>query len=166
MTVEYLNAPVCRHCGSDQLATVEEAVSWRWVDFVRFTDGEGVTRWTTGDDWGDDVGDEVAETVGVACTDCYAEVRGDFGQLITTRSGFARLRERPWIVGLVAYDHSAPDPETGTPFTIRALGNVRATAKTAHLAGVIACRHWNAKHPTPAGALGLSPTVGRVKAAA
>lgn len=103
------NDPVCRVCGSDDLAAVEQAVSWRRVNFV--PDGKG--RWVTGDEWAsDDVGDQSSETIGVACTDCNTETEGDAGQLITTRAAYNRAHPlRPWwvIVERLHADRTARD---------------------------------------------------------
>lgn len=59
--------PVCRHCGSDDLASVEVAGYWQSVSIV--PDDDADDPWTTGDDWSShDSSDGV--TVGVVCRSC------------------------------------------------------------------------------------------------
>lgn len=119
MSVEELNKPVCRHCGSEEIHSIERATSWRYVDWVyspgspdREVDGGIVPGqrpgWYTGDDWGDDVGDADAESVGIACGGCYAEIWFEQGQsskdLITTRGAYNRAHPvRRWKVTLTTW---------------------------------------------------------------
>jgi hypothetical protein len=147
-------APVCRHCGSDELHAVERSVSWRYVDWqyspatpARVTpDGYTVPAtlagWYTGEEWGDDVGDSDSTTVGIVCGACYAQVGDDdgsadfdAGELITTRGAYIRTHPvRRWRVkvrriktpGDPGYEWGPPDAN-GYRTTIQARPRVAPT---------------------------------------
>lgn len=63
------NEIVCRHCGSNDLASIEKSIDWQRVTFVKTDDGIEVQD----DTWGDIVGDSSSETIGAVCIRCYAE---------------------------------------------------------------------------------------------
>lgn len=60
---------VCRHCGSNDLASIEKSIDWQRVTFVKTDDGIEVKD----DSWGDMIGDRTSETIGAVCIRCYAE---------------------------------------------------------------------------------------------
>lgn len=109
MTTETLNAPVCRHCGSTALASVERSVYTRSVEFVHGPDG-----WERDDDTWDDSDDGgESESIGVACQSCYAQEEAP-DDIITTRAAYNRAHPaRDWWVIVERYQGTGPTYERG-----------------------------------------------------
>lgn len=109
-----LLAPVCRHCGNDELHSIEKQISWQRVNWICHPE----IGWVTGEEWGDTVGDSSSDSVGIACGYCYAEEadfsgggKWDAGALIVTREEYEATHPvltwivnverlvRPWALG-------------------------------------------------------------------
>ena len=151
--IEDLNKPVCRNCGSGELASIEVTISTRPVDFEPYP----IIGWAPGDDWGDGESGE-GQHAGVVCQNCYAQEPATDAQLfavltgkrrlhprklITTTSGFARMPSHPYSIE-VKHFVAAGTGQTGGKY--EACGIFEVKAKSRYLAAVAAQTKANAQH--------------------
>lgn len=144
--VEYVEY-VCRHCGGDDIRSVEVGIWWQPVTLDRGEDGKPEPVDYGSSDFPD------GTTIGVACGACYQELvapagpgymptdapGSDFADLAITRDEWDALPERLWSVSYewLRYEHK---PAGGVIRHTLAGGVTLAQAVTAHLAAEAAKR--------------------------